>query len=265
MDEVRARFRGCLLGGAAANACGGKVQHEVGDSHLTLRTAEGLLLGWDDSDELGSACLVESVRRAYAEVAAPDRSDSLVGVAPVGLFMWRPDGAFSIRPAFALAAELAGLVDEDSASRLSAGALAAVVAALADGVALPGALAIARHLLQRYPGYEPVLQAINRAESHARAGTAPAQAIRELGAAGTPEQVLAIGTYCALVSESFEAGVSLAARHAPDAPAAAAVAGQLLGAVHGSDAIPAHWLEHLPSGANLIGVADRLATYWRGS
>lgn len=256
MDAVRARFRGCLLGGAAASASG--------DSEATRRTAEGLLLGWDDSDELGSACLVASVRRVYAEAAAPDRGDSLVGVTPAGLFMWRPDGAFSIRPAFALAAELAGIVDEDPASRLSAGALAAVVAALVDGVSLPGALAIARHLLQRYPDYERVLQAINRAESHARAGTAPAQAIRELGTAEAPEEILAIGAYCALVSESYEAGVSLAARHAPGAPAAAAVAGQLLGAVHGVEAIPAHWLERLPDGATLTGIADRLATYWRG-
>lgn len=263
MDAVRSRFRGCLLGGAAARAFADNDGPEADHSQMILRTAEGLLLGWDDSDELGSACLVESVRRAYAEAAAPGRGDSLVGVTPAGLFMWRPDGAFSIRPAFTLAAELAGIVDEDPASRLSAGALAAVVAALADGVALPGALAIARHLLQRYPRYEPVLQAINRAESHARAGTAPAQAIRELGTTGAPEEMLAIGTYCALVSKSFEAGVRLAARHAPGAPAA--VAGQLLGAVHGHDAIPAPWLEQLPAGASLAGAADRLATYWRGS
>lgn len=252
MDVIRERFRGCLLGGATGESLG-TAGASAEDARSTLATAEGLLLGWDDSDELGSACLVESVRRTRERLAG---GDGLAGVAPVGLFMWRPDGAFSIRPAFALATELGGA---------SAGAVAAIVAALADGMSLQGALAIARHLLERHPDKEQALAALNRAESYARAGTAPEQAVGELAAKGGPGAALAIAAYCALVADSFAKGVSMAVKHGGGDPSTAAVAGQLLGALHGVKAIPGHWLERVEARDALAETADRLATYWRSS
>ncbi|NGP52013.1 ADP-ribosylglycohydrolase family protein [Thioalkalivibrio sp. XN8] len=263
MDAIRKRFRGCLLGGAAG-AMLGQAGANGDAGWMTLATAEGLLLGWDDSDELGSACLVQSVRQACLRRAGPAAGDALASAAPVGLFMWRPDGAFSIRPAFDLAAELAASADDQPGPRLGAGALAAMVAALADGISLPGALAIARHLLARYPDHEPVLVALNRAESYARAGIDPDQATRELGASA-PGNALAIAAYGALVSGSFAAGLTLVARRHGGADAAAAVAGQLLGALYGVDAIPAHWLAQMEHRDPLTATADRLATYWRNS
>lgn len=257
MDAVRARFRGCLLGGGAGDA----VAHDGAchaDTMATLATAEGLLLGWDDSDKLGSACLVASVRRAAHSRTGLSANGRLAGVAPVGLFMWRPDGAFSIRPAFALATELAG-------GRPSAGALASIIAGLADGMALPGAVAIARHLLGHLPDHGTALQALNRAEAYARAGIDPAQAIGELGLKCGADQPLAIAVYCALVSGSFADGLALAKKHGDRAESVPALTGQLLGALHGADAIPPHWLERVAQRDALAGIADRLATYWRGS
>jgi ADP-ribosylglycohydrolase len=344
MDSIRNRFRGCLLGGAVGDALGAPVefmkraeieaQYGAGgvnrylpaygglgtitdDTQMSLFTAEGLLLGWADGCEQGSACLVESTRAAYLrwlytqEEDASARADSLVldgwlvqhpllherrgpgttclsvlralrdgmqeapvqndrkgcgglmRVAPAGLFFWRPEGAFSIRPAFMLARDLAGITHGHPTGQLSAGAFAAMVAALADGMSLSGALAVAKHLLARHEGHEETLLAIQQAESLAQAGAAPEQAIPELGEGWLADEALAIALYCALTAESFEHGVAMAVNHDGDSDSTGAVTGHLLGAALGVDAIPAEWLESLELREVITDMADRLATYWQ--
>lgn len=344
MDSIRHRFRGCLLGGAVGDALGAPVEFMqraeieahygsacvdrylpaygglgtiTDDTQMSLFTAEGLLLGWADGCEQGSACLVESTRRAYLRwlytqeenpsrtadgipvdgwllrqpvlhqrrgpgttcigvlralrdgaEETPAQNDrkgcgGLMRVAPAGLFFWRPDGAFSIRPAFMLARDLAGITHGHPTGQLSAGAFAAMVAALADGMSLQGALSVAKHLLAQHDGHEETLLAMQRAESLARAGSGPGQAIPELGAGWLADEALAIALYCALTAESFAHGVSMAVSHDGDSDSTGAVAGHLLGTALGVDAIPAEWLESLELRDVTTDMADRLATYWQ--
>ena len=343
MITIRHRARGCLLGGAVGDALGAPVEfmkradiearfgpggvsryfpaygapgNITDDTQMTLFTAEGLLLGWADGCETGSACLVESTRKAYLRwlhtqaenpgeatpgtpadgwllqharlharrgpgatclgvleatkngdeaAASNDRKGcgGVMRVAPVGLFFWRPEGAYSIRPAFMLAHELAGLTHGHPTGRLSAGVLAAIIAALADGMTLDGALAVARHLLAQHDGHEETLLAINRAESFARAGTPPAEAVPALGEGWLADEALAIAIYCALTADSFERGVAMAVHHDGDSDSTGSIAGQLLGTLHGVDAIPDAWLEPLELREVIGDMADRLATYWR--
>jgi ADP-ribosylglycohydrolase len=343
MNTIRQRARGCLLGGAVGDALGAPVEFMkrseieqrfgpggvtrylpaygglgtiTDDTQMTLFTAEGLLLGWADGCETGSACLVDSTRKAYlrwldtqsedvagAAPGAPEdgwllhhpglharrgpgttclsvleaarrgddtaaRNDrkgcgGIMRVAPVGLFFWRPEGAFSIRPAFTLADKLAGLTHGHPTGRLSAGTLAAMVAALADGMSLPGALAVAKHLLARNDGHEETLLAINRAESFARAGTPANEAVPALGEGWLADEALAIALYCALTADSFERGVAMAVHHDGDSDSTGSITGQLLGALHGVDAIPEAWLASLELRDVITDMADRLATYWQ--
>ncbi len=344
MDNIRNRFRGCLLGGAVGDALGAPVEfmkrdeilalHGAGgvnryvpaynglgtitdDTQMSLFTAEGLLLGWADGCAQGSACLLEATRAAYLrwlhtqaeDPAAPaddipvdgwllqqpalharrgpgttcldelsavrdgnrelaaknDRKGcgGLMRVAPVGLFFWRPEGAFSIRPAFVLARDLAGITHGHPTGQLSAGAFAAMIAALADGMSLQGAVAVATHLLARHEGHEETLLALRRAEAFAQAGTPSHLAIAALGQGWLAEEALAIALYCALTAESFEHGVVMAVNHDGDSDSTGAITGHLLGAAHGVNAIPAELLEPLELREVITDMADRLATYWQ--
>ena len=49
----------------------------------------------------------------------------------------------------------------------------------------------------------------------------------------SPEEALAIGLYAAMVANSFEACIELAANHDGDSDSTASIAGQLWGARHG--------------------------------
>ena len=216
----------------------------------------------------GTTCL--GVLRAVRDGKQDSPADNdrkgcggLMRVAPAGLFFWRPEGAFSIRPAFMLARDLAAITHGHATGQLSAGAFAAMVAALADGMSLQGALAVAKHLLVQHEGHEETLLAIQRAESLAHAGVQPAQAIPDLGEGWLADEALAIALYCALTSESFEHGVAMAVHHDGDSDSTGAVTGHLLGAALGVDAIPGAWLESLELRAVITDMADRLATYWQ--
>jgi len=70
------------------------------------------------------------------------------------------------------------------------------------------------------------------------------------------EEALAIGLYCALVAEQLEEGVVLAANIDGDSDSTASIAGNLLGAIHGTMGIPKRWLVPL----ELKRVISTLAT-----
>jgi ADP-ribosyl-[dinitrogen reductase] hydrolase len=65
------------------------------------------------------------------------------------------------------------------------------------------------------------------------------EAIAELGEGWVAEEALAISVYCALVARDFRQGVVMAVNHDGDSDSTGAITGNLLGALHGVDAIPA--------------------------
>jgi ADP-ribosylglycohydrolase len=72
------------------------------------------------------------------------------------------------------------------------------------------------------------------------------------------EEALAIAVHCALSAESFAHGVRLAVNHSGDSDSTGAIAGNLLGAIHGAGAIPARWLDQL----ELHGEIEALIADW---
>lgn len=71
--------------------------------------------------------------------------------------------------------------------------------------------------------------------------------------------------YCALSARDFRSGVVLAVNHGGDSDSTGSMAGQLLGATHGAQAIPGSWLEPLELRDVIEDMADDLAavTEWR--
>ncbi len=339
--DLRSRFRGCLLAGAAGDALGASVEFMsaaeirrrfgpagitryapaygglgriTDDTQMTLFTAEGLLralvrgclrgvsspssvvarayLRWFHTqgegtagDDLalsdppgwlvgqpalhscrapGNTCL--SALRATRRPGEPAHNDSkgcggVMRVAPVGLFIHRSARAEPVRDAFALGAEVAALTHGHPSGSLSAGVFAATLVALLEGASLREALAAARVPLRAAPEHAETLAALDAAEGLAGSTVAPAAAIERLGQGWVGEEALAISVYCALVAGDLEAGVVLAVNHGGDSDSTGSITGNLLGLVHGVEAIPAEWLEPLELREVITEIADDLLDF----
>lgn len=81
--------------------------------------------------------------------------------------------------------------------------------------------------------------------------------IREIGEGWTGDEALAIAVYCALKhTDSFEDAVVSAVNHSGDSDSTGAICGNIMGFIHGYDAIPAHYKEHL----ELLPLLEEVAT-----
>lgn len=206
----------------------------------------------------GDTCL--SALRAMSALGEPARNDSkgcggVMRVAPVGLFAWRLHPQEPPQVAFRLGTKLAALTHGHPTGALSAGVQAVLILALADGASLPEALVVAKAILRAETDHEETLHAIEMAEELAVAGLPHEEAIARLGQGWVAEEALAISIYCTLVARNLEDGVILAVNHDGDSDSTGAIAGNLLGTLHGVKAIPAGWLEPL----ELRGVIGELA------
>lgn len=313
-EVVKARFTGCLLGGAVGDALGAPVEfmkraeilrrfgsdgitkYELAygrlgaitdDTQMTLFTAEGLIRAWvrgrfrgittysgvtrsaylrwlktqderyDDIEsnngwlfkqrELhnrrapGNTCISAlRVLRESGENMAQNDSKGCGGVmrvAPVGLFAWhfRRENP---QQTFELGIELAALTHGHPTGMLAAGVFAVLILALADGLTLLDALKIAKDCLLTKPDNEETLLAIQMAESLAVQVMPHDEAIVKLGQGWVAEEALAISIYCALVACNFKHGVLLAVNHDGDSDSTGSITGNLLGVIHGVNAIP---------------------------
>ena len=216
----------------------------------------------------GASCLAALEQMTRLGERTQNDSKGCGGVmrsAPVGLWCARLDDGLSseriARRALELGSDLAGLTHGHPTGRLSAGAFAAIVALLVQEVTLPAAVASVKALLARHPGHAETLHAIERAEAVAATGIPRAEALVELGEGWTAEEALAIALASALAAPDFETGVRLAVNHDGDSDSTAAIAGNLLGALHGVEGIPKRWLLGLELRRVVLETADDLATF----
>ena len=212
----------------------------------------------------GNTCLT-ALRQAQAFGQFP-RNDSkgcggVMRVAPVGLFLarapWNPDPM----EAFDLAVELAALTHGHPTGQLAAGVLAQLIFELARGEPLNSALDGATDYLSRQPRAEETLRALDAARELAAGGGAPASLLPRLGQGWIAEEALGMGVYCALVAEGFADGVILAVNHSGDSDSTGAIAGHLLGMIHGPAAIPEGWLAPLELREVIEIIAEDLYRY----
>jgi ADP-ribosylglycohydrolase len=172
-------------------------------------------------------------------------------VAPVGLVA-PPELAFRI------GCEAAAITHGHPSGYLAAGAYAAVLSAVVDGASLSSAIATALTLLGRQRRHDETTDAIESAVRAAHSGPASAERVESLGQGWVAEEALAIALYCALVGADFRSGVLLAVNHGGDSDSTGAIAGGLLGALHGRQSQPSEWLAELELRDLIAGIATDL-------
>lgn len=205
----------------------------------------------------GMTCL--SALREMPSLGAPARNTSkgcggVMRVAPVGLFA----AHFGERPerTFDLGVEIAALTHGHPSGSLAAGAMAVMVHRLVEGASMLQAVQTSRECLQGRAGAEEVLRALDKAQALADSEKVAHRAVAALGEGWVAEEALAIGVYCALAARNFEQGVFWAVNHGGDSDSTGAIAGNLLGALHGVDAVPTAWRKQL----ELRDVIEEIAT-----
>jgi ADP-ribosylglycohydrolase len=217
----------------------------------------------------GATCIAALQRMSVLGERAVNDSKGgggLMRVAPVGLWCARLDDGVSpervARKALELGAETAGLTHGHPTGRLAAGALAALIALVVRDIPLPEAVTRVRTLLARYPGHAETVQALDRAqETVQKEAPLRPEAIVSLGEGWVADEALAMALAAALGAPDFETGVRLAVNHDGDSDSTAAIAGNLLGALHGMEAIPQRWYAGLEARRVIAEIADDLATF----
>ncbi|MFO7178135.1 MAG: ADP-ribosylglycohydrolase family protein [Pseudomonadota bacterium] len=186
----------------------------------------------------GRACM--TALGASRRLGEPAQNDSkgcgtVMRVAPIGLL-------FDSERAYGIGKETSALTHGHPTGIVSGGAFARLLAHLAAGVPLSKAVVEMRAFVAQQPSSEETVAAIDAAVKLAEEGGEPtAEAVESLGGGWVAEEAMAIAIYCALVARSFEHGVLLAVNHGGDSDSTGSMTGQLLGLIHGFDAIPERW------------------------
>jgi ADP-ribosylglycohydrolase len=240
------------------------------DSALELRSDRGPL--WAEPRlharrAPGNTCL-SAIARSFVEprAAAPDAPangskgcGAVMRSAPFGVV--GPTRA----DAFAAARDAGALTHGHPTGFLSGAYLAAVVFGLVRGEGLGESLAHADALLDAEAESDEVAAAVAQARRTAAAGVPSVERIEALGGGWTGEEALAIGLCCALTHDAGggpQATASTlwrAAAHGGDSDSTASIAGNLVGALVGCDALPASWLEQLELRDLIARLAGELA------
>lgn len=179
-------------------------------------------------------------------------------VAPVGLFCWTFKEDWDLAAVFDCGVMCAAISHGHPSGYLSGGVLASLIFLILDSAPLDDALERASSILVKYPGHEETLDALNQAKRFSNSELLHQEAIKQIGEGWVAEEALAIAVYCALVAESFEQGVILAVNHDGDSDTTGAIAGNILGALNGTQVIPERWLESLELREVIEAVASDL-------
>lgn len=200
---------------------------------------------------------------------SPARNNSkgcggVMRVAPVGMYIASTVTESNVaiealQDTFRLGTQIAAITHGHPSGQLPAGVLAVLVASLLAGNPLEMALSQAIQILQEQPDHHETMAAIEQARSLATSDTPSKEAIRSMGEGWVAEEALAIAIYCTLVAPDLESGIILAVNHDGDSDSTGAIAGHLLGTMHGENAIPDRWLQPLELRDTIVAVADDLA------
>jgi len=202
----------------------------------------------------GNTCLAALERTELGTIEKPINDSKGCGAvmraAPCGF--WRAP----IEVVFELGCEVGALTHGHPSGYLPAGVLAATISGLLDGLPLAGALEGARGLLASRAGADETETALESAIALAAAGPASRQKIEQLGNGWTGDEALAIALCCALGFKDVRQGLLAAVNHSGDSDSTGSICGNLLGALHGPEALPAEWLERLAGRDVIEAVAE---------
>ncbi|MTE15157.1 ADP-ribosylglycohydrolase family protein [Nocardia sp. CT2-14] len=175
--------------------------------------------------------------------------------APFGLAGFGPDRAFHS------AMRCAQLTHGHPTAYLAAGAFALIIDAVLAGADLPIAVRDTIARLATMPASAETVTALTSALAIAHLGDPTPERLQLIGAGWTAEECLAIAVYCALHTyrtADIRAGLLLSVNHSGDSDSTGAVAGNLIGAAHGLNALPMDWVAVVEGRDELFQVADDL-------
>jgi ADP-ribosylglycohydrolase len=213
----------------------------------------------------GNTCL--RALMAAEAFGIPEKADNMskgcggvMRAAPVGLFMAARQGSRddSRRLSFEVGCASAHLTHGHPSGYLSAGALSLIVHELILGFSLPEAIDLTITHLQDEKGAEETIGKLREAVRLAAGGEDPVACIGMLGEGWVGEEALAIAVFCALRARDLEDGICMAVNITGDSDSTGSIAGNLLGAMYGSNAIPPRWLESLELRQAITTVAEDL-------
>ncbi len=206
---------------------------------------EGWLLalpGLDGPRGPGATCLAGLRARRMGTPEHPLNASKGCGgimrIAPVGL-------ALAVDDPFEMGRRVAALTHGHPTGQLAAGFQAFLVRALVAGEDLEDALAEGLEVLRRHPAHEETARAVAAARAARDAGPASPERVARLGKGWVADEALAIALYAALAAPDLPEGILLAVNHDGDSDSTGAIAGNLLGARAGAEAIPEAWLRRL--------------------
>jgi ADP-ribosyl-[dinitrogen reductase] hydrolase len=200
----------------------------------------------------GNTCLSALTRTRQG----PAKNDSkgcgtVMRIAPVAML--------SFGDTFELARKASALTHGHPTGQLAAATLAVLLERLFDGESLDDAVegSICAHIDFAPDG--ETIPALRLAQRLSASEPPSPELVEQIGGGWTAEEALAIGVCCALAHpEDFAAGVRLAVNHSGDSDSTGSIAGAILGALNGVDAIPAEWLRELELRDVITQVADDL-------
>ena len=163
--------------------------------------------------------------------------------APFGL-------AASREEAFRWARDAGVLTHGHPSGYLSGAYFAAVIFDIARGAPLADAMRLADELLAKERGHEEMRAIVAEVRRLVAAGPPTAEAIEKLGGGWVGEEALGIGLLCARTAggatpHDVAAAVWRWVAHGGDSDSTGSITGNLLGAMHGVDALPSRWLAQL--------------------
>ena len=162
---------------------------------------------------------------------------------------------------FKLGREVSWITHGHPSGYLSAAAFAVIVHALLWEHSMETGIQRARVLLANEDDSAETLAAIEVALACVEKRMEPESAIQMIGEAWVGEEALGVAIYCALMADDFASGVRVSVNHDGDSDTTGLLVGQLLGAIYGEGAIPAHWLRDLEAQKAIRQVSDDLCDY----
>ncbi len=161
--------------------------------------------------------------------------------------------------AFDLAVETTKLTHGHPSGYWSAGAFAAMLVHIFSGESIEEAARNVCFMLDVDSTMDETREAVVLALELASQPTLnTARDIARLGEGWVGEEALAIAVYCAITAKTLRDGVIFAANHDGDTDSTASIAGNLLGALNGEEAIPESWMSVLELRDVIGEVADDL-------
>ncbi len=214
--------------------------------HGSCAVQDGILLGFKELHSRrapGNTCLSALASGRMGTPAAPlNHSKGCGGVmriAPIGL-------ALPADAVFDTACEVAAITHGHPTGYLAAGCLAHILHRILAGDPLEAAVHAAMEVLVTKPEHRECLGALEAAMRLLTDRPVSFETVESLGGGWIAEEALAIGAYCALAAgDDFEAGIRLSVNHGGDSDSTGTVAGNILGALLGREAIPDRWLAEL--------------------